>query len=130
MAFDTATKIIITAQDQASATLGKVGSSIERLSGSAAGLGALKNARSFRGTAALKTWVFAILKNKIADTLRQRQRLVYAGSLLATDDDEEDVVEALAEHRGLRVALITKRRETLRCSGFFHANNLGNVGRR
>jgi RNA polymerase sigma-70 factor (ECF subfamily) len=55
-------------------------------------IGALKNARSFRGTAALKTWVFAILKNKIADTLRQRQRLVYAGSLLAADDDEDDAV--------------------------------------
>lgn len=64
-------------------------------------IGALKNARSFRGTAALKTWVFAILKNKIADTLRQRQRLVYAGSLLATDDDEEDVLTpSLFDTRG------------------------------
>jgi RNA polymerase sigma-70 factor (ECF subfamily) len=53
-------------------------------------IGALKNARSFRGAAALKTWVFAILKNKIADTLRQRQRLVYAGSLLAADDDDDE----------------------------------------
>ncbi len=32
-------------------------------------IGALKNARSFGGRAALKTWVFAILKNKIADAL-------------------------------------------------------------
>ena len=31
-------------------------------------IGALKNAGSFGGRAALKTWVFAILKNKIADT--------------------------------------------------------------
>jgi RNA polymerase sigma-70 factor (ECF subfamily) len=64
-------------------------------------IGALKNARSFRGTAALKTWVFAILKNKIADTLRQRQRLVYAGSLLAADDAEQDVVmPSLFDTRG------------------------------
>ncbi len=64
-------------------------------------IGALKNARSFRGTAALKTWVFAILKNKIADTLRQRQRLVYAGSLLAADDDEQDsVTPSLFDTRG------------------------------
>ena len=33
-------------------------------------VGALKNARSFGGRSALKSWVFAILKNKIADALR------------------------------------------------------------
>lgn len=54
---------------------------------------ALKNANSFDGRAALKTWVFAILKNKIADTLRQKQRLVYAGSLLREDDEDEDLSE-------------------------------------
>ncbi|OGS52365.1 MAG: RNA polymerase subunit sigma [Erythrobacter sp. RIFCSPHIGHO2_12_FULL_63_10] len=37
-------------------------------------VGALKNAGSFRGEAALRTWVFAILRNKLADVLRQRQR--------------------------------------------------------
>jgi RNA polymerase sigma-70 factor (ECF subfamily) len=37
-------------------------------------IGALKNARSFSRRAALKTWVFAILKNKIADVLRKRMR--------------------------------------------------------
>lgn len=41
-------------------------------------IGALKNAKSFAGRAALKTWVFAILKNKIADVLRQKQRMVEA----------------------------------------------------
>ncbi|MGE0387004.1 MAG: sigma-70 family RNA polymerase sigma factor [Gammaproteobacteria bacterium] len=34
--------------------------------------GALNNAGGFRGRSALKTWVFGILKNKIADLLRQR----------------------------------------------------------
>jgi RNA polymerase sigma-70 factor (TIGR02943 family) len=64
-------------------------------------VGALKNARSFRGTAALKSWVFAILKNKIVDTLRQRQRLVYAGSLLTADDGEEDTITpSLFDTRG------------------------------
>lgn len=38
-------------------------------------IGAFKSANRFGGRAALKTWVFAILKNKIADVLRQRQRL-------------------------------------------------------
>ena len=56
-------------------------------------IGALKNANSFGGRAALKTWVFAILKNKIADTLRQRQRLVYAGSLAGEKDEDEDFSE-------------------------------------
>jgi len=36
--------------------------------------GALKNAEAFNRQAALKTWVFAILKNKITDALRQRYR--------------------------------------------------------
>lgn len=37
-------------------------------------IGALKNAGSFRGQAALRTWIFAILRNKLADIHRQRQR--------------------------------------------------------
>jgi len=56
-------------------------------------LGALKNAQSFAGRAALKTWVFAILKNKIADTLRQKQRMVDASSLLREDEEGEDFSE-------------------------------------
>jgi RNA polymerase sigma-70 factor (TIGR02943 family) len=36
--------------------------------------GALKNAEAFSRKAALKTWVFAILKHKIADHLRSRYR--------------------------------------------------------
>lgn len=56
-------------------------------------MGALKNAKSFSGRAALKTWVFAILKNKIADVLRQKQRMVEASSLLHEDEDGEDFSE-------------------------------------
>jgi len=52
-------------------------------------IGALKNANSFGGRAALKTWVFAILKNKIADALRQKQRLVNASTLLGPEDEDE-----------------------------------------
>lgn len=53
-------------------------------------IGALKNAGSFGGRAALKTWVFAILKNKIADVLRQKRRTINASSLLREDEEEED----------------------------------------
>lgn len=62
-------------------------------------VGALKNAASFRGQAAMKTWVFGILKNKIADTLRQRHRLVEASRLLHEDEEEEDF-SSLFDQRG------------------------------
>ncbi len=44
----------------------------------------------FSGRAALKTWVFAILKNKIADYLRQRRRTVDATSLAREPGDAAD----------------------------------------
>ena len=53
-------------------------------------IGALKNASSFGRRAALKTWVFAILKHKITDILRQRRRLVNAIDLSSGDDDNEN----------------------------------------
>lgn len=53
-------------------------------------VGALKNASSFGRRSALKTWVFAILKNKIADGLRKGQRLVEASRLLRDDEDDKD----------------------------------------
>jgi RNA polymerase sigma-70 factor (TIGR02943 family) len=56
-------------------------------------IGAMKNARSFGGRAALKTWIFAILKNKIADILRQKQRTVNIGSLQSEGDEDEDLAE-------------------------------------
>jgi RNA polymerase sigma-70 factor (ECF subfamily) len=62
-------------------------------------IGAMKNARTFAGRAALKTWVFAILKNKIADVLRQRHRFVDAGQLLREDAEQSDLDE-LFNRRG------------------------------
>jgi RNA polymerase sigma-70 factor (TIGR02943 family) len=56
-------------------------------------VGALKNARSFGGRAALKTWVFAILKNKISDALRQRQRQEERNQLLNRDEKAEDLFD-------------------------------------
>lgn len=61
-------------------------------------IGALKNADSFARRAALKTWVFAILKNKIADALRQKQRLANVSSLL--HDEEEEDFSTLFNDRG------------------------------
>lgn len=62
-------------------------------------IGALKNAGSFSGKAALKTWVFAILKNKIADLLRKHQKLVTQGSFLRGDDDDE-ALSGLFDQKG------------------------------
>lgn len=61
--------------------------------------GALTNADHFGGRSALKTWVFAILKNKIADVLRHKKRLVNASSLINDDDENEDFAEHLFDQR-------------------------------
>lgn len=66
-------------------------------------MGALKSAKSFSGRAALKTWVFAILKNKIADTLRQRSKMVDASRLLPQEDGDDAM-------------------ELFNAKGFWHAN--------
>jgi len=57
-------------------------------------VGALKGTQAFRGQAALKTWVFAILKNKIADALRQKHRAGEARALLHEDGESEDFSDA------------------------------------
>lgn len=56
-------------------------------------VGALKNAKAFAGRAALKTWVFAILRNKIADVLRHKQRVGEASCLLREQEESEDFSE-------------------------------------
>lgn len=62
-------------------------------------IGAFKSANRFGGRAALKTWMFAILKNKIADVLRQRQRLHEADRVLHAHEEDEDFRE-LFDARG------------------------------
>ena len=62
--------------------------------------GALKNAGTFRSEAALKTWIIAILKHKIADVLRQRRRRAIPASQLG-DDDEDGRVPALFDRWGI-----------------------------
>lgn len=62
-------------------------------------IGALKNAGSFSRRSALKTWVFAILKNKIADVIRKRQRIVEV-SRLQSGHEDEDNLDKLFDSRG------------------------------
>ncbi len=53
-------------------------------------MGAMKNAKSFAGRSAFKTWMFAILKNKVVDIIRKRQRQIDVTSLAGNSEEEED----------------------------------------
>lgn len=63
-------------------------------------VGALKNAHSFRGQAALKTWIIAILKHKIADVLRRRQRHSKMAEPVQSDDEPGGYPDVF-NHRGI-----------------------------
>lgn len=54
---------------------------------------ALQHLESFSGGAAFKTWVFAILKNKIIDLIRQKSRLVTMTELFDEQDNELSIDE-------------------------------------
>ncbi len=56
---------------------------------------ALAKSEQFDSRAAVRTWVLAILKNKIVDALRQRRRL----DTVALDDDDGDL-DAFFDQRG------------------------------
>lgn len=61
---------------------------------------ALRKSSSFAGQATLKTWVFAILRNRIIDHLRQAARTVAMSSLVSDDDDWQESLETLFNERG------------------------------
>jgi len=56
---------------------------------------ALDGQKSFDGRAALKTWVFAILRNKIVDAIRQRSRTVNVSSLSAEEEEMDETFDSL-----------------------------------
>ncbi|MDO7536362.1 RNA polymerase factor sigma-70 [Acinetobacter pittii] len=60
---------------------------------------AFQHLDSFKGRAAFKTWVFAILKNKIIDMIRQKSRLV-AMTELFKDEESELSIDALFDASG------------------------------
>lgn len=61
---------------------------------------ALVHAATFAGQSTLKTWVFAILKNKIIDHVRQRDRTVAISTLVEEGEDWEQKVHELFTERG------------------------------
>ena len=61
-------------------------------------IAAHKNRASFGRKSAFKTWVFAILKNKIIDILRKRKREINISEF--SDDDSDDISDTLFNERG------------------------------
>lgn len=61
-------------------------------------MSAFQHQSSFTGQAAFKTWVFAILKNKIIDIIRQKSRLVLISELF--DDQEDSTIDSLFDKHG------------------------------
>lgn len=50
---------------------------------------AYKNAHAFKGESALKTWIFAILKNKIIDLFKYKQRTLNVSELAEEDSPNQ-----------------------------------------
>ena len=51
--------------------------------------------KNFSGRSAMKTWVYAILRNKIVDAIRQRSRTVNVSALSQEEDSLDQAFEAL-----------------------------------
>ncbi len=56
---------------------------------------ALANAKEFAGRSALKTWVFAILRNKIVDHIRQQSRTTNVSALAPEEESLDQSFETL-----------------------------------
>lgn len=63
-------------------------------------IAALDGMARFDGRAALKTWVFSILKNKIVDVLRTRGRTVNASALVEEEESFDSVFDTLFKANG------------------------------
>lgn len=58
-------------------------------------MGALAGEKGFSARAAVKTWVFAILRNKIVDAIRQRSRSVNVSALSPEEESLDQSFDAL-----------------------------------
>lgn len=62
---------------------------------------ALRHGSSFSGQSSLKTWVFAILRNRVVNYIRHAGRTVSMSSLMDEGDDWDEQLEKLFSERGL-----------------------------
>ena len=58
-------------------------------------MGAMANAEGFSGRSALKTWVFAILRNKITDQIRVKGRTTNVSALSSDEASLDEAFESL-----------------------------------
>lgn len=63
-------------------------------------MSALQHVDSFAGQSAFKTWVFAILKNKMIDQLRKQKHLTTISSLFQDDEAERLSMDQLFNDKG------------------------------
>jgi len=63
-------------------------------------IAALAGRRDFAGRSALKTWVFSILKNKIVDAIRSRERTVNLSALSGEEEAFEEAFDRLFKANG------------------------------
>lgn len=63
-------------------------------------LAALNNAQQFAGRAALKTWVFGILKHKIVDLIRLQSRSTNVSAFSAEEESMDQTFETLFRETG------------------------------
>lgn len=63
-------------------------------------MNALKYADSFQGRSALKSWMFAILKNKISDHIRQTQKYIPLCDFSNDEQDDASLLEYLFDANG------------------------------
>lgn len=61
---------------------------------------AVRHSASFAGQSTLKTWVFAILRNRIIDHLRTAKRTVPMSSLVDDDENWQENLETLFNDKG------------------------------
>ncbi len=61
---------------------------------------ALRHSSSFAGQSTLKTWVFAILRNRIIDHLRTAKRTMPMSSLVEDGEDWQERLETLFNEKG------------------------------
>jgi RNA polymerase sigma-70 factor (ECF subfamily) len=63
-------------------------------------ISAMSNASGFAGRAALKTWMFAILRNKIVDHIRRSAREINGSDLIDASDPDAADFDTLFDERG------------------------------
>lgn len=63
-------------------------------------MAALQHRDQFKGQASFKSWVFAILKNKMVDYMRKNSKYTALSDLSSTQDNEDHLLDTLFDQSG------------------------------